>query len=127
MLEGLSGTVCTSIPSIRADIETFILDSSKHEFLENAYETMHPVADVAEMLKISVLHQIMLLAIEMVEDIASDVKSGNNIQAEKILDVIDQVQPYLTYIQTGSGSIQNIVTNVVIAYHRFKNISQEND
>lgn len=127
MLEGLSETVSDVMPGIHADIEAYILDSTNYELLENAYENIHQVTDIAEMLGLSVLHQIMLFITEMIVEIASNNQSNRNERGKNILDIIDQVQPCLSEIQSGNGSLENIVYCAVAAYHRFKKIPENDD
>ena len=126
MLDGLSQMVHSSIPAIRADIESFLQDSTQFDALEKAYQNVHPIKDVADMLGLSFLQHITQCITEMIEEIAT----GASVDIEQgawLCSTVDQVEPFLHSLQSGDGRDQDIVTEVIRSFRRFKGLPESED
>jgi chemosensory pili system protein ChpA (sensor histidine kinase/response regulator) len=127
MLNKLLITMRTSIPVVRSGIESFLQDTGKYEELENAYQNMHSIIDVASMLEFPFLHYVSTLIIEMMEHIAVESNPFNNQQRENLLGVVDLIEPYLISIQDNNGQEEGIVPRAIQYYRRFKNLPEVDD
>jgi len=126
MLDGLSQMVHSSIPAIRADIESFLQDTTQFDALEKAYQNVHPIKDVADMLGLSVLQHITQCITEMIEEIAT----GASVDVEQgawLCSTVDQVEPFVQSLQSGDGRDQDIVNEVIRSFRRFKGLPESED
>ncbi|MDH3600815.1 MAG: Hpt domain-containing protein, partial [Candidatus Tectomicrobia bacterium] len=126
MLDGLSQMVHSSIPGIRADIESFLQDATQFDALEKAYQNVHPIKDVADMLGLSILQHITQSITEMIEEIAT----GASVDVEQgawLCSTVDQVEPFVQSLQSGDGREQDIITEAVRSFRRFKGLPESED
>ena len=127
MLEKLLIQIRAAIPVVRAGIEIFAQDATRYAELEDAYQNMYPIIDVASMLELRFLHYIGTSVTNMIEAIAAESHLIDGARITYLLQVVDLIEPCLTGMQGDDSNEEEIVTQAVQFYRRFKNLPENED
>ncbi len=127
MLAGLVQRLQSSIPKIRIGIESYVQDTSQQKALEQAYEDVHPIKDVAEMLELSPLLAMVTQVEELIEAIATASGSITAEQRPLITTIVDSIQQYVESLLAEDGRDGLLVTDSIHAYRRFMGLPEADD
>ena len=127
MLAGLVQRLQSSIPKICAGIESYVQDTTQQQALGQAYEDMHPIKDVAEMLELSPLLAMTTQVEEMIEAIATASGSITSEQSPLINTAVNSIQQYVESLLAEDGRDGLLVTDAVHAYRRFMGFPETDD
>lgn len=127
MLAGLVQRLQSSIPKIRAGIESYVQDTLQQQALEQAYEDVHPIKDVAEMLELSPLVAMTTQVEELIEAVATASGSITAEQRPLITTIVDSIQQYVESLLAEDGRDGLLVTDSIHAYRRFMGLPEADD
>ena len=126
-LAGLVQRLQSSIPKICAGIESYVHDTTQQQALEQAYEDVHPIKDVAEMLELSPLLAMATQVEEIIEAIATVSGAIASEQQPLIKTAVDSIQQYVESLLAEDGRDGLLVTEAVHAYRRFMGLPETDD
>jgi chemosensory pili system protein ChpA (sensor histidine kinase/response regulator) len=127
MLDKLLMTIRSFVSVVLSGIETFLLNREEHEALEDAYQNIHQIIDVASMINLDSVCYIATSISEMIENLASESDSLETEQENHLVAIVNLLEPYLNSIQNGNDLGEEILIEAIQHYRRFKNLPQIDD
>ena len=117
----------TAIPVVRSGIEAFSKSISAQEELENSYQSINLINDVASMLGLRYLYHIGLSITEMIETMATESHLIDGDRVDYLLQSVDLIEPCLVNSQNDRSNEQEIVVKSIKLYRRFKCLPEDGD
>lgn len=127
MLDKLLATTRETMPLVVSGIDQYLNDKDAYQELENSYQNMHSIIDVAKMLDLSFFCYIATLITNIIENIASNPDKIWSESYDHLFPITESLEGYLVSLINNDGLAEETFVNAVRHYRRLNGLPSHDD